>query len=76
MPYYKDDHLEKLIGYLPFIRFREDNNINQKPREDYLIDRISPYKSERKCWAYLAKELVYMLMRVKDLEGKFEERKY
>jgi hypothetical protein len=76
IPYYKDEYSEKVIGYLPLIRYCDNNKINQEPREEYLVDRNNFYKSERKCWAFLAKELVYMLMRVDDLEEKLDEKKY
>lgn len=64
------DDQDREIGFLPWVRYHENNKVQVPPKEDYLINPASPFQSEIQCQKYLAKELVYMLMRVENLQGK------
>lgn len=56
----------KTIGYIPSIKYYPDNLLDEEPRTKPLISESSPL-SLNKCHEYLAKEVLYRIMRVPDL---------
>ena len=57
----------KTIGYIPSITYHSNNLLKEEPRDHRLISEVSPL-SLNKCFDYLAKELLYRIMRVPDLD--------
>ncbi|TPN87400.1 hypothetical protein [Aquimarina algicola] len=57
----------KTIRYIPSIKYFPDNLLNEEPRVDKLINEVSPL-SLSKCYKHLAKELIYIIMKVSNLE--------
>lgn len=57
----------KTIGYIPSIKYYPDNLLNEAPRTVGLISEASPC-SLNKSYECMAKELLYIIMRVPNLE--------
>lgn len=63
----------KTIGYIPSIKYYPDNLLNEEPRTDRLISEASPLRLN-KSYEYMAKELLYRIMRVPNLEELILEK--
>lgn len=61
-----DRKTDETIGFLPIIRYRRDNKLNEEPREDYIQGKDSPMPLAD-CYEHLAKEILYRIMRIPDL---------
>ncbi len=57
----------RLYGYYPAFNFYPDNIINEKPRCKTLVEPESPM-TIRQVYSFLAKELLYRIMRVRNLD--------
>lgn len=58
----------KTIGYVPSIKYYPGNSLKEEPRVESLISETAPLSLSR-CYEYLAKELLYRIMRVPDLNS-------
>lgn len=58
----------KTIGYIPSIEYYPNNLLKEEPRVAKLVSKLSPL-SLNKSYEYLAKELLYRLMRVSDFNA-------
>jgi len=56
-----------LIGYIPSIKYTNENPLKQEVGICSLIDKNSPFTSQLKAYEYLAKKYVYLLMRISNL---------
>jgi len=52
--------------YIPVFKYYPDNILEEEPREEFLINKNYPI-SFKKVYTYLAKEIVYRLMRIKNI---------
>jgi len=59
-----DDNTDDTIGYMPILKFHKNNPLTQK----YDEVEFSTYPSIDKAYAYIAKEHIYRLRRVTNLE--------
>lgn len=57
----------KTIGYIPYFKYSPHNLLNEEPRIEELVEKDNPMSSKG-ANTFLAKELVYKLMRVKNIE--------
>ena len=57
----------KILGYIPCIKYSSNKFLNEKPRVEPLIDSEFPLNLID-CYEYLAKELLYRIMRIQDLD--------
>lgn len=64
----------KTIGYIPSIKYYLDNPLNEEPRIDKLISESLPL-SLNKCYEFLAKELLYRIMNISNLETVIKREK-
>lgn len=58
---------DKLLGYIPIIKYYPNNKMGETPKEDNL-DTYTTYKELNDCYAFLAKELLYRIMRITNLD--------
>ena len=65
---------DKTLGYLPYIKYYPGNKLGEEPRQHQLISTASLLKLNQ-CYSYLAKELLYRLMRVDNIEELIEKKK-
>lgn len=56
-----------LIGYIPSIKYTNENPLKQEKGILHLIDKNSPFTSQLKAHEYLAKRYIYLLMRIPNL---------
>ncbi len=64
---------DKTIGYIPFLKYYSDNILNEKPRVVSLTSCSSPL-SLNQCYDYLAKELLYRIIRIENLDTIITEK--
>ncbi|HCQ16826.1 MAG TPA: hypothetical protein DIU20_11220, partial [Cryomorphaceae bacterium] len=60
-----DQKSGKVKGYLPCLKYYPNNPLNEESRLDHLTSNTL---KENKCYELLAKELLYRIMRIKDIE--------
>ncbi|WP_214161345.1 hypothetical protein [Litoribacter ruber] len=58
----------KTIGYIPSIKYYPENLLNEEPRIEKLISELSPLSLESS-YEFLAKEILYRIMKVRDLNS-------
>lgn len=58
----------KTIGYVPCLKYYADNLLKEEPRVEPLVSGTTPLKLNH-CYDYLAKELLYRIMRIQNLEA-------
>lgn len=63
-----DEKTGDSMGFIPYIRYLPNNLLEEEPRDQNLIGHSSPLNLSD-CYSLLAKELLYVIMRIKDLEN-------